>query len=120
MNQFQAIGRLAREVDLKEFSNTGNAVLNNVLAIPRSFNQDKDRTDFIPIVAWNATGKLMARYLKKGDEIAIIGNLQSRSYENKEGQTVYTVEVNVRQVQFLRKKQENLQEITINTVSNPN
>ncbi|KAA9302252.1 MULTISPECIES: single-stranded DNA-binding protein [Aerococcus] len=102
MNQVACIGRLAVEVEIKDFPN-GNAVLNNLIAINRHTNQ-KQEADFIPIVAWNGTARLIAKYLEKGDEIGLVGRIQSRRYETKEGRQQTAIEIVISDVTFLRKK----------------
>lgn len=105
MNQVQCIGRLVRDNDLVTLSKD-NQVLNNAIAIPRrNAKENEIQAEFIPIVAWNGTASLISKYLVKGDEIGIVGQLKSRSYENKEGQKVNVVEILVHEVTFLRKKQ---------------
>ncbi len=61
-------------------------------------------SDFIPITAWNGTAKLIDTYMQKGDELAVVGQLRMRQFENKQGQNVSTIEVQVSEVTFLRKK----------------
>ncbi|AMB94315.1 single-stranded DNA-binding protein [Aerococcus sanguinicola] len=102
MNQVACIGRLAVDVEIKEFAN-GNAVLNNLIAINRR-NSQKQEADFIPIVAWNGTARLIAKYLEKGDELGLVGRIQSRRYENKAGHNQTAIEIVISDVTFLRKK----------------
>ena len=103
MNQVQLIGRLARDVNLTEISNN-RQVVNNAVAINRKGKDGSDHVDFIPITAWNDTAKLIASYMKKGDELAVVGQLRMRQFENKQGQHISTIEVQVSEVTFLRKK----------------
>lgn len=104
MNQVQCIGRLAREVELTAI-NGETKVLNNAIAIPNRFKGKEREADFIPIVAWQQTAELMHTYLKKGDEVGIVGRLQSRTYEDKQQVTHHVIEIIVHDVTFLRKKQ---------------
>lgn len=103
MNQVQLIGRLARDVNLTEISNN-RQVVNNAVAINRKGKDGSDHVDFIPITAWNGTAKLIETYMKKGDELAVVGQLRMRQFENKQGQNISTIEVQVTEVTFLRKK----------------
>ena len=103
MNQVQLIGRLARDIELNQTENK-HQVLNNALAVNR-FVAGEKQTDFIPITAWNATAQLIDKYLDKGDEMGIVGNLHMNHYTNKDQIEVYQLEVIVREVFFLRKKQ---------------
>lgn len=106
MNQVQCIGRLSRDIELQEISNS-NCVLNNSIAIPRrKVKEGEANADFIAIVAWNGTARLIAKYLTKGDEIGIVGQLNTRQYTDKEsGKPRYITEIIVNEVTFLRKKQ---------------
>lgn len=112
MNQVQLIGRLAREVTLTEISNN-RQVVNNAVAINRKGKDGADYVDFIPITAWNGTAKLIDAYMQKGDELAVVGQLRMHQFENKQGQNVSTIEVQVSEVTFLRKK------ISIDQPQNP-
>ncbi len=103
MNQVQLIGRLAREVSLTEISNN-RQVVNNAIAVNRKGKDGSDHVDFIPITAWNGTAKLLHTYMNKGDELAVVGQLRMRQFETKQGQSVSTIEVQVSDVTFLRKK----------------
>lgn len=96
------VGRLVREVELKETANNGY-VLNNVLAIQRMYRgpSGEEYTDFIPIVVWNSQAQLMNKYCQKGHMIAVYGRMQSRNYKNKDDQTVYVIECIVNEVQLL-------------------
>ncbi|MCY3032243.1 single-stranded DNA-binding protein [Aerococcus urinae] len=103
MNQVQLIGRLARDIEMTQ-TGSKHQVLNNTLAVNRFVGGEK-QTDFIPITAWNATAQLIDKYLDKGDEIGIVGNLHMNHYTNKDQVEVYQLEVIIREVFFLRKKQ---------------
>lgn len=103
MNQVQLIGRLSREVELTEISNN-RQVTNNAIAVNRKGKDGTDYVDFIPITAWNGTAKLIHTYMNKGDELAVVGQLRMRQFETKQGQNVSTLEVQVSEVTFLRKK----------------
>lgn len=106
MNQVQLIGRLARDHQVKNVGE-GMTVLHNAVALNRTKKDGSKHVDFIPITAWNKRATLMEKYLKKGDEIGIVGQLNTQQYENKNGQKVHIVEVVVTDLTFLRKKQEN-------------
>ena len=104
MNQVNLIGRLVRDVEVRDLGE-GRQVVNNTVAVPVNFKKDGGQeTDFIPIVAWNKTAALMHQYCKKGSLIGLSGRMQSRSYLNKENETVYVVEMVVNTVNFLSSK----------------
>ena len=97
LNKTILMGRLT---DNPKTSQTPNAI--NVatfsLAVERQYN--KDITDFISIVAWRQTADFVSKYFTKGQLVVIEGNLQTRSYEDKQGNKRYTVEVIAEQVYF--------------------
>ena len=104
MNQVSVIGRIVRDIELKDLGE-GKQVVNNTIAVPMTFKKDSGQdTDFIPIVAWNKTAVLLHQYCKKGSLIGLTGRMQSRSYLNKENETIYVVEMVVNTVQFLSNK----------------
>lgn len=105
MNNTVLIGRLTKDVDLK-FTGNGAAVGNFTLAVDRGFknaNGEKE-TDFINCVIWKKSAEALANYTKKGSMISVRGRIQTRSYENKEGQKVYVTEVVVEEFTFLDSK----------------
>jgi len=95
MNQVNIIGRLTKETTLA-YTPSGNALFKNGVAVRR----DKERTDFINIVAFNKTAELIANHFKKGDQIGINGSIVTGSYE-KDGKKVYTQDVMVNSITFI-------------------
>ena len=105
MNKAILIGRLTRDPELTK-TNTDLSVCKFTLAINRNF-KDKDgneQTDFIPIVAWRKQAENCGKYLVKGNQCAIIGSIQTRSYD-KDGEKRYITEVIADNVEFLTPKQ---------------
>lgn len=104
MNQVNLIGRLVRDVEVRDLGE-GRQVVNNTVAVSTNFKKEGGQdTDFIPIVAWNKTAGLVHQYCRKGSLIGLSGRMQSRSYLNKENETVYVVEMVVNTVNFLSSK----------------
>ncbi len=102
MNQLNVVGRIVREIEVKEVGE-GKVVLNNTIAVKRKFKNDQgQQADFIPIVAWGQVAKLIQIYCEKGDLIGLTGHIQSRSYQNKEEETVFIVEMVVSEIDFLQ------------------
>src|SRR5690625_108090 len=101
INNFIGIGRTTKDVDLR-YSQNGTAIANFTIAITRRF--DKEKTDFIRCIAFKKTAELIAQYVKKGNQIGIEGSIQTGSYQDKEGKTVYTTDVIVNNVQFLESR----------------
>lgn len=98
MNHVVLIGRLTRDPELK-YSQSGTAFCRFTVAVNREFN--KDESDFINCLAFNKTAETIAEWLGKGRRIALQGRIQTGSYENKNGDTVYTTEVVVDRFEFI-------------------
>ena len=96
MNNVNLVGRLVRDPELK-YGKDGKAILKSSIAVSRN----KEQSDFINIVAFGKTAELIAEYHEKGDLIAVSGAIWTGSYE-KEGVKVYTFEVCVNQITFVK------------------
>src|SRR5690625_232295 len=99
MNITVLVGRLTRDPELR-YTQNGTAVANFNLAVDRPFSKEKE-TDFINCVAWRKQAENLAQYMKKGSQIGISGRIQTRNYEDKDGQRVYVTEVVADNIQFL-------------------
>nr|DAP80819.1 MAG TPA: Single strand binding protein [Caudoviricetes sp.] len=110
MNSTQLIGRLTRPVDLR-YTQSGVAYGSFTLAVTRRFkNQNGEReTDFINCVIWKKGAENLANYTQKGSQIGVSGSIQTRNYENGQGQRVYVTEVLVENFDLLesRKNDDN-------------
>lgn len=102
MNRFFGIGRLTKEPELKSTA-SGLSVCRFTIAIDRRFKQEGQQADFIPIVTWRGQADNCAKYLHKGSQVGIVGSIQTGSYDDKNGNKIYTTEVNAEEVQFLSK-----------------
>lgn len=111
LNRVALVGRLTKDVELRRTGN-GKAVASFNLAVNRNFKTgDGQETDFLNIVAWGKVAENTERYCSKGSLVSVDGRLQSRTYENNQGQKVYVTEVVADSVQFLdTKKKTNTQE----------
>lgn len=105
LNRTILVGRLTRDPELKYTSN-GTAVTNFTVAVNRPFtNQQGERdADFVNCVIWRKPAENLANYMRKGSQIGVDGRLQSRTYDDKDGKTVYVTEVVADSVQFLESK----------------
>ena len=105
MNKALLVGRLTRDPELRH-TQTGRAVCQISIAINRPFsNQDGQReADFINVVVWDKQAENLAKYVKKGSQVAVEGRIQTRNYDNNEGKKVYVTEVVAQSVQFLDSK----------------
>lgn len=101
MNQANFIGRITKDLEPRQ-SQSGKMVLNNSIAVNRPFkNKNGEReADFINFVAFDKTAEIINQYHKKGDLIGLSGRMQSRSYENNNGQRVFVTELVVNEMHF--------------------
>ena len=101
INKVILSGRITRDIEIKT-TPSGTAVTQFSLAVERSFaRQGEERqTDFITCVAWGKTAEFIGRYFGKGRSIVILGNLRTRTYEDKNGSKHYVTEVYADEVQF--------------------
>jgi single-strand DNA-binding protein len=102
MNKSILVGRLTRDPELRT-TTTGKSVCNFILAVDRNYtSRDRGRqADFINCVAWQQTGEIIARYFAKGRRIGIVGNIQTRNWEDKNGQKRKETEVIVEEAHFV-------------------
>ena len=112
------IGRLTRDPELRKTQN-GTSVCSFTLAVNRRQNQDGTQdADFINCVAWNKLADNIQLYQKKGNQLGIEGRINTRSYDNQQGQKVYVTEVVAENVQFLTPRNDFNEQITLG-VTNP-
>lgn len=107
MNRVILMGRIVRDPEVR-YSNGANgstAVARYTLAVDRKFKQEGQPTaDFINCVAFGKLGEFAEKYLHKGVKIAVVGRIQTGSYKNKDGNTVYTTDVMVEEQEFCESK----------------
>ncbi len=102
MNQVILIGRLTRDPELSYTPNTQSAVCRFTIAVDRPRRNGEDAgADFIRITVWGRQAETCDRYLSKGRQVAVAGRIQTGSYKNREGVTVYTTDVVADRVEFL-------------------
>ena len=102
INRVVLTGHLTKDPELK-VTQSGLSVVQFVIGVQRQFaRKDGEReADFISCVAWRKTAENIAKYFKKGQLIGIDGRVQTRSYDDKNGQRVYVTEVVVDNFAFL-------------------
>lgn len=106
INSVVLVGRLTKDPELRKTSN-GTSFLNFTLAVNRRFKNQQTgqtETDWINCVAWRQVADTMAQYLHKGSQIGVEGRIQTRNYENQQGQRVYVTEVLCENFTFLESK----------------
>ena len=101
LNKVILMGRLTDDPNLKQTPN-GVSVVTFSLAVNRNYN--KDITDFINIVAWRQTADFVSKYFTKGQLVVVEGSIQTRSYEDKQGNKRVAFEVVAEQVYFAESK----------------
>ena len=105
INNVVLVGRLTKDPDLR-YTSSGSAVASFTLAVNRNFtNQNGNReADFINCVIWRKPAETMANYARKGTLLGVVGRIQTRSYENQQGQRVYVTEVVCENFQLLESR----------------
>lgn len=105
INNTVLVGRLTKDVELR-YTPSNVAVATFTLAVNRTFkNENGDReADFINCVMWRQQAENLANWAKKGALIGITGRIQTRSYDNQQGQRVYVTEVVAETFQLLESK----------------
>lgn len=104
MNQWNGIGRITKDLELKK-TQAGTSVISFNLAVDRQFKKDDGPTaDFISIQCWNKTADNLYKFCKKGSQIGVTGHIQTRNYDDASGKKVYVTEVIADSVQFLDSK----------------
>lgn len=109
MNKVVLIGRLTKDPDLR-YTQSGMAVCQFTLAVNKNLSKDKKEemeaqnkptADFPRIVVWGKMGENASRYLKKGSQCAVDGSIQTGSYEDNNGNRIYTTNIVAQHVEFL-------------------
>lgn len=110
-------GRLTNQPELKQ-TPTGTAVTTFSIAVIRRGN--KDETDFINCVAWRQTAEFICKYFGKGSSICIVGQIQTRSWNDNNGNKRYATEVIADEAYFVDSKAENTEGggITMGAIAN--
>lgn len=106
MNKVILMGRLTRDPEMRQTPN-GVSVCSFSIAVNRRFAKEgQQNADFINCTAWRQQAEFICKYFSKGSMIAVVGNLQSRSWENQEGKRQYATDVVVDEVYFTGSKSE--------------
>lgn len=108
------MGRLTKDPEVRYTQTSNIMVTSFTLAVNRRFvAQGQERqADFLPIVSWNKTAEFVAKYFKKGQQVAVIGRVETRNYDDKDGKKVYVTEVIAEEVYFADSKREDGQATT--------
>ncbi|MCG7196540.1 single-stranded DNA-binding protein [Pediococcus pentosaceus] len=108
INRTVLVGRLTRDPELR-YAGSGAAVATFTVAVNRIFtnSQGEREADFINCVMWNKTAENFCNFTRKGSLVGIDGRIQTRSYENQQGQRVYVTEVVAENFSLLESKNSN-------------
>jgi len=104
INKVILVGNLGQDPELR-YTGNGTAVCNMRLATNESYKDSDgqlvEKTEWHSVVAWSRLAEICGEYLKKGSQVYFEGSLQTRQWEDKEGQTRYTTEVKAREMMML-------------------
>ena len=108
MNKVVLMGRLTRDPEVRYTQTNNTLVASFSLAVNRRFaKQGEERqADFVNIVAWSKTGEFCSKYFKKGQQVGVIGRLQTRNWEDDKGQKHYVTEVVAEEAYFADSKRD--------------
>jgi len=95
MNKVILMGRLTKEPELRYTSTNNTAVCSFTLAVNRRFARpgEEKQADFIDIITWTKLADFCGKYFQKGLQVAVVGRIQTRTYDDKEGKKRYVTEV---------------------------
>lgn len=107
MNKVCLLGRICADPNTKEFGD--KKFVDFTLAVDRGLSKEakekaKQTADFIRCKAWDQKAELIEKYLKKGDQLALTGKIQTGSYEDGDGKKIYTTDVIIEGIDFIRKQ----------------
>lgn len=108
MNRVIEIGYLANDPELQYVGGNQTAKCSFRLGVTRRFSNQQGvrETDFFPVVVWKKSAENAARYLKKGSRVAVMGSLQTRSWDAQDGTKRYITEIVAEEIEFLGNAKE--------------
>lgn len=108
MNKVILMGRLTRDPEVRYTQTNNTLVASFTIAVNRRFTRqgEERQADFLPIVAWSKLGEFCSKYFKKGQQVGIIGRIQTRSYDDAQGQKRYITEIVAEEAYFADSKRE--------------
>ena len=117
MNKVVLIGRLTKDVELRYTQTNNTAVASFSLAVNRKFVKtgEERQADFFNIIAWNKLAETISKYLFKGNQVAISGRLETRSWDDPNGQKHYVTEVIAEEIDFIGSKNKQNNEAILNS-----
>ena len=117
MNKAILMGRLTKDPDVKYTQSTNTMVASFSLAVNRRFTKqgEERQADFINIVTWSKTAEFVSKYFSKGQQVGVIGRIQTRNYKDDKGVMHYITEVIAEEAYFADSKKENTTQVTSQT-----
>lgn len=108
INKVILLGRLTRDVEVRYTTTDNTLVATFGLAVNRKIirQSEERKADFFNVIAWAKIGEFCKNYFKKGQQVAIIGRLRTRRYEDKDGKTVFITEVIAEECYFADSKKD--------------
>lgn len=106
MNKVILMGRLTRDPEVRT-TQSQIPVASFTLAVDRRFKNaaGERQADFINCIAWRQTAEFVAKYFQKGSKMVVVGEIQTRKWDDQDGKTHYATEVIVSEVEFAESKQ---------------
>ena len=105
MNKVCLIGRLTKDPETRYTQTNNTLVACFTVAVNRRFAKEgEEQADFINVMAWSKVGEFVSKYFKKGKQIGIVGRIQTRNWEDKDGNKKYATEVIAEEVYFADSK----------------
>lgn len=106
LNKVILMGRLTDDPELRH-TQSNIPVTSFTLAVDRAYSKDREKiTDFIEVVAWRSTAEFAFKYFRKGQLVAVVGSIQTRVWEDKQGNKRKAVEVVADEVHFAEPKRD--------------
>jgi len=108
LNKIVIMGRCTKDPELRATQN-GTSVCTVNVAVDRDFARDgaSDKTDYFTVVAWRQTGEFLSKYFTKGSLVVVVGAMQSRKWEDKNGNKRTDWEINAEHIYFGGSKKDN-------------
>lgn len=118
MNKVVLMGRLTKDPETRYTQTNNIQVTSFTLAVNRRFTKDgEQQADFINIVTWNKTAEFVSKYFRKGQQVGVIGRIQTRNYDDDKGVKHYITEVIAEEVYFADSKKEGQADTEIDTAN---
>ena len=108
MNKVILMGRLTRDPEVRYTQTNSTLVSSFSIAVNRRFNKpgEERQADFVNVVAWSKLGEFCSKYFKKGQQVGVIGRIQTRNWEDEQGQKRYVTEVVAEEAYFADTKRD--------------